>query len=252
MSVPTEVRIEIEEKDLQQDAAQIMETMSALRTAAKQGKPKKSDEDEYLHLTYRLASILENMDVTNDLQTIIAETNANPLLMQYDVQQDLMWRNRNPVFSKTLDTILVHVTRDRLRSIEDKHHIFQAVKYLGVADADNEERLKVYDTILARNNVPLPSSAGTALTKVFGSTYQIIEDNGKELTLKGNPRFIDDAVRSVEGAGHLYADFVVGQHVAKKLIEKYPDWRIDNNQPARPLKHRRFWQGLVGYTKPIS
>ena len=102
------------------------------------------------------------------MQRITKILEKNNILLSYDPLQDGYWKKREKEFVQTLDDLLFSVVKDDFETIETKHHILQAVKYLAVKDSSFEERELIYNTILPFNKAILPKDM--LLERFRGST----------------------------------------------------------------------------------
>lgn len=155
-NLPAAMTIELGEQDLNNDFLSAIHSMGDIRhEQLTERKISDEDKNEYLHLAYRLASIIEGQidkDLIKKMHGVVSKLNMNKALLSYDFLQDRFWREVEPDFTKKLDQTTIHLMGDEFQGLEDKHHIFNALKYLGSRDELLETRLAVYDTILPFNH----------------------------------------------------------------------------------------------------
>jgi len=80
------------------------------------------------------------------------QLDRNPALFAYDYLQDGFWRESEPEFTRSLDNIVISLEEDDFADLEDKHHLLNALKYLGSKDEELKKRLEIYDTILLKSS----------------------------------------------------------------------------------------------------
>ena len=151
MTPPSHVKIDISDADIAEDLVHIISSMESLRQEQINGNTSSEKRNEYLHLAYRLGSAIEataDKQMATRFQSVLEKVNANPALLQYDYLQDQFWRKAEPEFSRTLDNILLFIKGDAFNGLQEKHHLFNALKYIGSKEEPLKERLRIYDTIL--------------------------------------------------------------------------------------------------------
>ncbi len=181
--VPNVVDIELSQDDLQSSLVLILTNMESIRREQmKENLISDESKNQYLHLTYRLASILEGFakdekedsGITEQMQSVIDCVSKNNALLNYDFLQDNFWRGVEPEFSKTLDLILIRLKGDAFSGLQDKHHIINAIKYLAGSNLNFDEKMQVYDTIMPYN------TPNTQLNEKF------FKEKMKELGIEGD------------------------------------------------------------------
>ncbi len=154
--LPQVITIELEEKDVQQDIVTIINGMEAIRQEQIADRNiTEEKKNEYLHLTYRLASAIEGIaeeGLVKNIQKVVDAIEKNPELLCYDYLQDCFWKNAEPEFSFHLDKVLIKLKGDDFSGLQDKHHVVNALKYINSKEEPLEKRLNVYDTILPFND----------------------------------------------------------------------------------------------------
>ena len=188
---PAMVEVELEEKDVHEDVLKAMEAMSKIRNETIANRNITDEQrDEYLHLAYRLASGVEGIadnDLIDKMQKIGDKIAKNPLLIKYDPLQDRYWQRKDSEFSETLEGILVSITKEGFSGARGKHHLLQAIKYIGASGEEQEAQMKIYDTILPYNGAvdDFGESRGALMglaSFLFGERCKVEKENG--LTLK--------------------------------------------------------------------
>ncbi len=104
------------------------------------------NNDDYLHLTYELASMIEEVVLKNNdlrmlINTINYEIEKDETLLSYDPFQEEYWINEKKDFINYLNKCSVFFVKN-INFNNEKHHLFQAVKYLGSRSLSDEERMK--------------------------------------------------------------------------------------------------------------
>src|SRR3989338_11521055 len=94
--------IELEEKDVRNDLPDVVNAMSKIRAETiKDRKLTDEQKDEYLHMSYRLASGIQAVadePMTKRMQVVADRLNKNPTLLRYDPMQDGYWRKQERSF----------------------------------------------------------------------------------------------------------------------------------------------------------
>ncbi len=262
-SPPSSMVIELEEKDIRSDIPKIVNAMSKIRAECIKSKnASESQKDEYLHLTYRLASgikALADGPITERMGLIAENINKNPALLRYDPMQDGYWKRREGEFTKTLDDLLINCLRDDFHDTDSKHHVLQAIKYLGVEGASFKEREEVYSTILPFQKALLPDNRKEKLIqrmfkRMFGGQYKAesLEDLILRVDMVKNgfsPELMDIAKEM--GYTILRAD------IKKSEFDKIKPFLnssqiIDAKTNSANPKLINFADNLVKYTSPVS
>lgn len=108
--------------------------------------------DDYLHLTYELASMVNNValkheGLRNTINKINHEIEQDEILLTYDPLQDECWVEEKNDFIKFVNMFTLFFTHDINNINNGKHHLFQALKYISSRGLENEERLHYIDSI---------------------------------------------------------------------------------------------------------
>ena len=115
------------------------------------------------------------------MQYVAERLNSNPALMDYDPLQDAFWKRAEPKFLKSLEDLLIGIVREDFQTVESKHHVLQAIKYLGCEGMDKQKRAEIYDSIEPFKGAFLtPKEQGiwkTIASLLFGSSYEVWDDN---------------------------------------------------------------------------
>ncbi len=129
---------------------EIMEAMHTIRHYAIVSREITSEmEWEYKHLTYRLASNLEEYiggdeELKGLALRILENMHNDSLLEEYDPLQDGIV---NKQFISDLTKLLLYFDRSAIADPNRKHHLFQALKYLDLYKADDEKQQRIMLTI---------------------------------------------------------------------------------------------------------
>ena len=185
------VEFELEDKDVREDLGKVINAMSSIRNEAVKNQVVSPQQlDEYLNLSYRLASTIEALsppEVIKRMQFLVENADKDQRLLEYDYLQENYWNKHNPQFTQTLDEVVIASLRDNFDNPESKAHVWQAVKILGVKGSDFDEKEKVYDTVKPFNGkvkgFRKESKLGRLLRKLTGYSYKIEAD--AELKLRG-------------------------------------------------------------------
>lgn len=200
---------DLTDKDVEKNISRILESMSAIRREAMKNNALSDDQkDEYLHLTYRLASSMEPLASESTLarmNSVAKMAGADDNLLYYDPLQSTYWKSRKPAFVKTLELAAIGGLRDRITSMDQEHHVFQAIKYLAVHDSSKDEIERVYSTILPYHGLRSlqPSMKDRLLGKLFGCSFDA-ESDGTVLKIKDpvDISVLHDVVKNSRNLGY--------------------------------------------------
>ena len=261
MTIPSRLTVELDEQDVKSDIVKIIDSMSKIRLESlKNSQLSDEQKDEYLHLTYRLTSGiagLSDQKLIERMEYIIKSMEKDPRLLHYDYMQDNYWKRDNQKFNRTLDKVVISVLGDNLHTLEDKHHVLQAIKFLGVTESPFEEKERIYGTILPFNgrvkNPRKRNKLSDLIGKIFGYSYRIEEDT--EFNIKVNdidPEFLEDIIREVQDYGYKALETVMTKADFDRLkipnaqITDAPNGNINNGSLQEIVRKS------IRYTLPLS
>lgn len=185
--LPDKITVEIEEEDIRKDLNKVLDSMNSIRQIEiDDGNISDEAKDRYLHLSYRLASMLEIFPedkIQQKLDAVREALNKNNALLNYDFLQADFWKENAPEFDSALDKLLIAVRKENLTSIEEKHHIMQAAKYLLSVNASDDDRMKVYFSILPYSTNSMQYNRGLFKEELKKRDIKNIE-RGNGLVLK--------------------------------------------------------------------
>ncbi len=266
MSPPSHMTIELGEKDVRDDLPKIINGMSQMRTEALRDR-KLTDEqkDEYLHMAYRLASGMQAITdgtMIKRMQVVAERLNKNPTLLQYDPMQDEHWKKNELEFAESLDDLLITLVRDDFHNVDAKHHVLQAVKYLGTEDSPSTERERVYDTILPFNT-PSFETKESMFKKIFGrffgNEYKLDNLEGLVLNVDAtkdgfSPELIDLARERGYTTLRLKVTDKESERMKKYEAEIMEKSQIVDSESVRSTNEKaiKIADQLIKYTKLIS
>jgi len=167
--------IHIGDEDIGGCLSDVLKNMNAIRQEGIQNN--KAEKEEYTRLVLRLASFIEALagDTLNkNIDIITEEAEKNPALLSYDYLQDKYWQENNPRFAKTLDAILIEFKEDDFVSLAEKHHLFNAIKYLKSGKVPEEKRAQIQATISSHN--PLEQKTVSAELAKYGINAENFDD----------------------------------------------------------------------------
>lgn len=135
---PSFLDLELSDHDVARDIEKIIIAMDYIRTEKRLEQEINEDVDEeYLHLAFRLASGIQSIadsTIVNLLDVALDRVHEHPSLMGYDSSQDNLWGEYDPIFNECLDEVTIRILGDSFRGLQDKHHLFNALKYLSSDD----------------------------------------------------------------------------------------------------------------------
>src|SRR3989338_4886656 len=223
---PSTMNVELEDKDVRKDLSEIVNAMSKMRAETiKDRKLRDEQKDEYLHMSYRLASGIKAVaeePMIKKMQIVAERLNKNPDILKYEPMQDGFWRKKEGRFTDALDDLLFSIVSDDFHSVDAKHDVLQAVKYLGVEDASKKEREEVYDTILPFHGPVLLGTRESLVKKIFGRLFgnQYKISNLDELALHidatGNG-FTDEFIQMARDRGYTTLRVDISEKDFKRL-----------------------------------
>ena len=254
--------IELEEKDVRNDLPDVVNAMSKIRAETiKDRKLTDEQKDEYLHMSYRLASGIQAVadePMTKRMQVVADRLNKNPTLLRYDPMQDGYWRKQEGRFAEALDDLLIATVRDDFHSVDAKHHVLQAVKYLGVEDTPLKEREEIYDTILPFHG-PVPLETKENLLKklsgrLIGNQYKLSNLEGLALNIDAtSDGFTDEFLAMARDRGYTTLRVEMTDKDFERVKSQLKDMQVvDSKDISQNQRLINFTNGVVRYTKPIS
>ena len=269
---PQVVTIDLEERDVKEDMAKVVNAMSRIRAETIQDRNITDEKkDEYLHLSFRLASGIEAVAdelMVQRMQAVAEAMNKNPALLNYDPIQDGYWKRESPRFVETLDDILISVVRDDFHSLDAKQHVLQAVKYLGLKDEPFNEREKVYGTILPFQKAVSPPKDGflkRASSFLLGRTSHVNAIDDLVLEVKGNTSdSLDEIVQRAKDMGYTSVQIGIPQGSEEELRKLYPGLQLlgvddsddvegdESSESSKSSIGRKIVARLFKATIPIS
>lgn len=211
---PTNISVELEDDDVRKSLFQTLTAMDLIRNEAITSQLNEEKKDEYLHLTYRLASNLKglaNETVIEKMNFVVNELSKNGKLMDYDITQRPYWLKTNKDFCETLDDLVFNITQDLFLTTRHKYHILQGIKYLAVLEADKEERKKVFSTILPHQHPVSIDQKQTFSQRVlglfFGNTYRIQDVDGGGIRIHGSFSDLEPIIEMCNERGYDFIEF---------------------------------------------
>ena len=225
-TAPTHVEVELQEEDLHQDLVSILQSMEAIRQEELAGRKITSKKkDEYLHLTYRLGSVLEGLAdkrIVQKMQVVVEAINKSPALRSYDFMQDEFWQATNPEFSRSLDQILITLQGDEFTSLQDKQHIVNALKYLGSASEEFDERMKIIDTINPFNTNNTVDNRATFRKALRQAGITNGERKGGLVIKINSSRRLEEVVAAAGKLGYASIQVLAKGEEMDQIKQKYP------------------------------
>jgi hypothetical protein len=260
---PKTLDLVLEDTDVRKDMSVIMESMAKIRAEAIQDiEIPSAKKDEYLHLAYRLASGLKaTLDDSRrqKLNVVASKLDKNPTLLAYDPAQDGHWKKTECDFINTLDELLISFEGDSFASLDDKHHLLQAIKYLAAGDSI-EERQKIYDTILPFQGGVAPNSNSSKLKNVFKSVFgrSISTQKVNSLTLKVEDgfEFLNELTLEARALGYSRLRFEVPEEKFDNFKRENPSFNVLGTilqaEPKCNESLRKTIRNIFQYTRPFS
>jgi hypothetical protein len=263
--LPNRMEIELTEQDVETNLVKILQSMSNTRSEAvlngvilsEDSDKINKQKDEYLHLSHRLKNCLETLasDVlVEKMQNVVDHMNKDERLLRYDPLQDGYWEKNNPEFDDGLEEILIRFMKDDFNSLDSKHHILQAIKLLGIAESSDEERVKVFNTILPYHGPVAFEKQGLLkriLGVLFGSKYKIEKIDDLTVEFKGDPDFFESVFNKAKDMGYTNLKIGMNEDILDKLKEKYVAESVGFRTyipPEWPLKIANVLQrSKIGY-----
>ncbi len=264
--IPNFISIELEEKDVGKNVLEVLSSMSMIRNEKlKVREISEEGRDEYLHLTQRLASGIEALSdgfMVENLKAVVEELNSNMKLLDYDPFQDEYWKKNNPRAMEGLENILISLVKEDFNTLDTKHHIMQAIKYLGAAGEKDSERERIYGTIFPfGRGIPFDSNNGIGrkiAAIFFGESFDVRSNDGLTLEIEGNPyNSLDDLKREAKERGYSYIRFFTGSKAGselEKMVKDNPGSEISytENTKKHNEKIRKIVADTVKHTKYLS
>jgi hypothetical protein len=226
---PNRLTIELEEKDIKKDLASIIEAMSRIRFEAI-GNRNIPDEttEQYLHLTQRLAADMRALvtpSMIDNLQFLARSMDEDDALLFYDSMQDRYWSEVAPEFIMALEKAVIQLMGDRCTSLDYKHHIAQAVKYLGARSESPERREAIVNSIAPLHG-PLRGSARQLFNAEYLDRFCNREGfdfgGGFSLTIPDLSEIIANAVHAARQLGYISMKVAVREDEYHAIEGRFP------------------------------
>lgn len=199
----------INKKQVKDNVLKVVEAMSRLRARAIADRELEDDDkNKYLSLAGKLAQEITDFEEERIHDLMVNVTKAvgsDSRLLFYDNLQDRYWEKHNKKFEESLDKLVIATLRDGFDSMEAKHHVFQAVKFLSVVDSKYEDKDRMYGTILPSHGRVEGFKEKKTVAKTFGKTFGTVfkvEDLGNKLKVDGDVKFIDKVVEQAKDMGY--------------------------------------------------
>lgn len=272
--LPTNISVELDEDDVRKNLFQILTAMDLVRNEAVISKCSEEKNDEYLHLTYRLASGLKGLAdevVVKKMEFVLNKMVEDERLIFYDLNQQPYWNKVNKQFCETLDDLILEVTQDLFLTTRHKYHLLQGIKYLAVLDEDKEGKKKVFSTIVPHQQpVSIDRKQGLSqrvLGLFFGSTYKIQDVEGGGVRVFGKFGELEPILNFCKDRGYDFIEFELKSNTFKEfrkvLRENYhldaqakEEFevdkvlvRIDLVEPNKPVEPQNYLEILKGVSK---
>ena len=256
--VPKAVILELEDKDVREDFLKVMSAMDRIRKERISDREiTREQKNEYLHLAVRLASGIEALadeKTLGKMDFVVKQLDRNPALFAYDYLQDGFWRESEPEFTRSLDNIVISLEEDDFADLEDKHHLLNALKYLGSKDEELKKRLEIYDTILPFNTPSMEQNR-----KLFEGELKRLRIEGiqEQDEITANVKNSDDVERVLSVAqklGFSNVKTIIGKKKYEEIEKKYPGSSIVGDESSvNSLKFKRGkFAKAFGKIKPLT
>ncbi len=263
---PSAIQLELQENEVREDINTILDAMHKIKTEAHANAVNKKagslqdlcddkTKDEYLHLTYRLASAIKGISddlLDSRMKKVVDCMEKDARLIRYDYCQEEYWKDENKEFSRTLDKVVISALGDRISSFEAKHHTLQAVKFLASADSSPEEKERIYATILPFNGaVPFENknSFSQVLKRFIGYSYHAESDNGMCIKVKGEKKFLEDVFKEAKKMGYLSLESMMSTDDYNQLKNKYRAEVVDAKKEDMNESIRNFLSKTAEHSK---
>ncbi len=236
---PKTLSLELNHNDVRMDIANNIATMDRIRAEAiAERSVSDAVKDEYLHLTYRVSSGLAALPdpwFGDRIKEIDEMLRREPALAGYDPLQDTRWAAQEPKFSDRLERVLISALSDRFGGTDEKHHLLQAIRYLGTKDQMPAERDVTLTSILPyRAPAAIESRKRRWYERVID--FAVAENHVVEIERDLTLRF-----KSVVSAGSIgdLVDFATRQGF------------LDVRMPIAASEYRQYKGQILNYTKDV-
>ncbi len=242
MNPPNIVDIELTPQEVHEDLVKVVESMNKIRFESINNKQvSEKQKEEYLHLTYRLASCIEAIaseEIVDLMQKSIDIMNTQKDLINYDPLQDGYWNKNEKTkeFSQRLEVILMSLINEQFQFVEDKHHILQAIKYLAVRNGEEKDIEEVCGTILPfQKAIGFETQQKTGffeklLGRLLGEDYSIERKDALTLVDEGVGDFIDALIVEAAERGFTTINYRMFYRNYKPLENKLKGFVKDTTQ----------------------
>ena len=204
-----------------------------------EGKIDDKNLDVYGFLSSRLGQALLADRAFAQLVRQINRRIDNALLF-YDPRQSGYWEEKAPGVLSALDNILLRIKKDEFDSIEDRHHILQAIKYSNIDDIKSMHRNdpQLLQSIRpAHGAVPDNAKQGW-LERTFGillgATYTTEQQDLQTWRVRGSAEYVRDVIEEAKNRGYSTVLFDVKHNATQTLISKLENAGYEGLRVGRP------------------
>lgn len=215
-------------------------------------------KNDYLSSAAQLSYMLESLtdsSLRKKIQRLIKFRDSKPELLFYDHSEDDFWSLTEKEFTKNLDELLIGLTGDDFNGLNHKHHLWNAIKYLGTEEWEVKDKLIVYDTILPFCN---PDSEEVKQNLLSDLEMKNVVAQEGILRVK-NPKDLDEilAIASRTRYTELEVTMSLNKKGRAEIDREYGKiamiYDVPNNSNSdKGAKVARFWRKAIKYTTPLS
>ncbi len=183
-----------------------------------------SEKDSYMLLARRLGRKLSetgNQFIDGHVTSLRQKIGKDEATWSYDPVQDIHWRKKDRKFVSSLEELLVAIVFDDFHTLDAKHHLMQAIKYLESQEpyfAEKEDA--IFDTILPYlGGVPLDNRKGGGkkfLDYMFSTKYEVERKDPSTILVGADPKILGSLINEARDMGYSNMQIVL----SKKFIEK--------------------------------
>jgi hypothetical protein len=246
--LPKEMQIEIDDNDVEKTYIDIIKSMNYIRNETiKNNKITNIDKEEYLHLTQRLASCLEEFideKTIDKMQKLVEQIDKKEELINYDFNQNKFWKKVNPNFVNTIDSIFndmfksdesqiqkqktnINIPTIDCEKEEIQYNVFQAIKYIGACDEEKNIKNSIYNTILPHQEpIKITEKTSKEIKDFFANKkYKIVQKDN--LVGKINKSFneieknndLNTIMNDAKEMGYSYLDLSIPKEEFLKFVD---------------------------------
>lgn len=184
------ISLNLEQDDIREDLKRILLAMRKIRRESiKDNDFNNQIKEEYLHLTSRLGSIIQENEEPWVLDRVSKLVEGNGDIKIFDTLQRSRAKS-DPIFYDALQNASILLLGHNYTDLNDSYHCLQAIKYLNTPSEDWEGHKENCHSVKPFQEPQIEKRKGWKglVSRLLGYNYEVSDKKGLEITLgKMNP-----------------------------------------------------------------